>query len=441
MAGLDASNYGTPAWNPLGSLINPGEIVLLKPNLVKENHPRDPNGWKYMLTHGSVIRAVADYVWKALRGQGCIVVADAPQTDSSFRAISRLLGLHELSDFYRSHRIDFEVVDLRQEEWRNRDGVITSRQRLSGDPRGYMAFDLGGNSEFVDHSGSGRYYGADYDTDEVNRHHSKDFHEYLIAGTAVHADVIFSLPKLKTHKKAGITVALKNLVGINGDKNWLPHHTEGDPSAGGDERPDLRSKDHAERSIVPCFRWLSLHMPLLGPWVHCLARRVGSRVFGDTEEVIRSGNWWGNDTTWRMCLDLNKIAFYGRPDGQFNPPLPAYRRRHYALVDGVVAGEGRGPMNPDPIASGVLVFGVHPASVDAACAYLMGYDPEKIPIIRQAFRCRHYSLAEWDWRDVTLISNMTDWNGYLSKIPDEATFHFEPHFGWKGYIERDMAKR
>jgi len=441
LAGLDSANYGTSEWNPLGKLINPGEIVLLKPNLVKENHPRDPNGWKYVLTHGSIIRAVADYVWKALRGQGRIIVADAPQTDSAFRVISRLLALHELCDFYRSQGIDFEVVDLRQEEWSNRDGVIMARQRLSGDPRGYVAFNLGDNSEFVDHSGAGRYYGADYDAGEVNRHHSEGRHEYLIAGTAVHADVIFNLPKLKTHKKAGITVTLKNLVGINGDKNWLPHHTEGDPSVGGDERPNLGAKGYAERSIVPYFRWLSLYVPWLGPWIHRLARRAGSRVFGDTEEVIRSGNWWGNDTTWRMCLDLNKIVFYGRPDGRFNPPLPEYRRRHYALVDGVVAGEGGGPMNPDPIAAGVLVFGIHPASVDAVCAYLMGYDPEKIPIIRQAFRCRHYPMTEWDWRDVMLISNLADWNGQLPDIPDEATFHFEPHVGWKGHIERDAAKQ
>ena len=32
-----------------------------------------------------------------------------------------------------------------------------------------------------------------------------------------------SLPKLKTHKKAGITCALKNLIGINGNKEYLPH--------------------------------------------------------------------------------------------------------------------------------------------------------------------------------------------------------------------------
>src|SRR5215831_12460913 len=48
LAGLDAANYGTPQWNPLGGLIRPRDTVLLKPNLVKEAHPRDPDGWKYV---------------------------------------------------------------------------------------------------------------------------------------------------------------------------------------------------------------------------------------------------------------------------------------------------------------------------------------------------------------------------------------------------------
>src|ERR1044071_4447444 len=48
-AGLDKEHYGTPEWNPLKGLIRAGEIVLLKPNLVKESHPRDPDGWRYVL--------------------------------------------------------------------------------------------------------------------------------------------------------------------------------------------------------------------------------------------------------------------------------------------------------------------------------------------------------------------------------------------------------
>ncbi len=72
---------------------------------------------------------------------------------------------------------------------------------------------------------------------------------------------------------------------------------------------------------------------------------------------------------------------------------------------------------------------------------LMGFDPEKIPIVRQAFRCQHYSIAEWDWRDVRLVSNQPAWNGLrLPDIPDDSTLHFEPHFGWKGHIEREIGE-
>src|SRR5262245_60429281 len=45
-AGLDAERFGTPDWNPLGAHVRPGDTVLLKPNLVKEGHPRDPEGWR-----------------------------------------------------------------------------------------------------------------------------------------------------------------------------------------------------------------------------------------------------------------------------------------------------------------------------------------------------------------------------------------------------------
>ena len=437
--GLDTYNFNTPYWNPLKELIFPGETVLLKPNLVKESHPRDPEGWKYVLTHGSVIRAVADYIWKALEGKGKVIVADAPQTDSSFGKIAQLLGLYEIRDFYQAQGLDFEVVDLRKEEWVNRDGVIIERKNLSGDPNDYIAFNLGQKSEFAGHQVEYRYYGADYDSDTLNSHHSNGKHEYLIAGTAIKCDVVFSLPKLKTHKKAGITVSLKNLIGINGDKNWLPHHTEGDPSNGGDEHPSPDPKHKAERALVPYFRKLTTQVPVIGPWLHRQARSIGSKVFGDTEDVIRSGNWWGNDTIWRTCLDLNKIVLYGNPDGILREDKPENRKRHFVLVDGIIAGEGRGPMNPDPIAAGLIVFGLNPASVDAACAYLMGYDPERIPIVRQAFRCQHYPLTEWDWRDVRVVSNKQEWNGLLPDIPSDSTFHFKPHFGWRGHIERQTG--
>lgn len=436
LLGLDQKKYNTPDWNPLRNLIKPGDTVLLKPNFVKEFHPRDPEGWQYVLTHGSVIRAVADYVWKALEGNGKIIVADAPQTDSSFSKIVSILQLDKVAEFYQSQGVVFELVDLRNAEWISVDDVVVNRHKLTGDPNGYIAYDLEQQSEFVGHAGSGHYYGADYDSQEVNRHHNGQKNEYLLAGTAIQCDVFFNLPKLKTHKKAGITVSLKNLVGINGDKNWLPHHTEGFPSSGGDEFREPVAKRNIERRLVKLMHKISIGLPIIGPQVHLLARKVGKKLFGDTDDVIRNGNWYGNDTTWRMCLDLNKLVLYGNLDGSLRDDTFANRKRYYSLVDGIIAGEGRGPMNPDPKEAGVILFGVNPAVVDAASAIIMGFDPDKIPIVRQAFKCRHFPIAERSWQDIEAVSNNSAWQGILGDIDTASTFHFEPHFGWKGYVER-----
>ncbi len=439
LAGLDAARWGTRDWNPLGGLIRPGETVLLKPNLVKSTHPRDPQGWQYVLTHGSVIRAAADYVWKAIGKEGKVIIADAPQTDSSFAEIVRVLGLDCIRDFYASKGLPLQLIDLRREEWRNQDGVIVERWPLRGDPSGDVAFDLGQYSAFADHGGAGRYYGADYDSAEVNRHHRDGRHEYLLSGSAIRSDVIINLPKLKTHKKAGVTLSLKNLVGINTDKNWLPHHTEGDPAEGGDEHPAPGRAHRLERRLVKASHRMTLWMPRLGPHLLRRARKAGTHVFGDSEEVIRSGNWSGNDTVWRMCLDLNTLLAYGNADGSLRQPLPANRKRHFVLVDGIIAGEGAGPINPDPVACGVVAFGTDAPSVDAVCTYLMGFDPEKVPIVRHAFRPRAYPLTSGGWQTVQVSSNVKQWNVQLATIPLSSTFCFRPHFGWREHLEHGSA--
>src|SRR6185503_10569476 len=357
LAGLDSARRGTPDWNPLREFAKPGQFVVLKPNLIKEEHPRDPQGWVYTLTHGSVIRAVADYVWKALDGRGRIMIADAPQTDSSFDGMVRRLGLDILQEFYAARGFALELVDLRREEWLNREGVIVERGARPGDPGGYVAFDLGDRSEFGGHPGEGRYYGADYDQGEVNRHHTGGRHEYLISGSVIRCDLFINLPKLKTHKKAGITVSLKNLVGVNGDKNWLPHHTVGFPENGGDQYPSGTLGRRIEHHTATILRRAALRSPALGTWLLRKARRAGSTVFGETRRVIRSGNWHGNDTVWRMCLDLNKLVLYGNADGSFRCPDLASRKPYLSFVDGIIAGQGDGPVDPDPLDAGVILFG------------------------------------------------------------------------------------
>jgi uncharacterized protein (DUF362 family) len=440
LGGLDADRYGTADWNPLGEFIRPGQFVLLKPNMVKESHPRDPEGWVYMLTHGSVIRAVADYVWKALDGQGRLMIADAPQADSSFKAMVRVLSLDAIQSFYREKGLDLELVDLRPEEWTNVENVIVDRQPLPGDPNGSVAFNLSRHSEFADHAGQGKYYGADYETREVNAHHTGGRHEYLLSGSAIKCDVFINLPKLKTHKKAGVTINLKNLVGINADKNWLPHHTEGYPRNGGDQFPEPSVKTGIERAAVRSMRKLICAMPGLGAWTMRRARRIGMPLFGDSTTVIRSGNWHGNDTTWRMCLDLNKALLYGALDGSLRTADLSQRKAYLCFTDGILGGEGNGPMDPDPVESGVLLFGLNPVPVDATGAVLMGFDINKIPIIRQAFHPRGYPLAGHDLGAVSCISNVESWSGTLADLATSTElFEFRPHFGWVGHIERRAA--
>ena len=61
MLGLDAANYGTPRWNPLGDCIPPGARIILKPNFVLHFN-QGGYGLECLLTHPSVVEAVLEYV-------------------------------------------------------------------------------------------------------------------------------------------------------------------------------------------------------------------------------------------------------------------------------------------------------------------------------------------------------------------------------------------
>ena len=116
------------------------------------------------------------------------------------------------------------------------------------------------------------------------------------------ADVVVSMPKLKTHHWVGATLSLKNMFGI-----------------------------------VPgsCYGW--------------------------PKNVL---HWAGIS---RSVLDINSTV---RPD--------------FAIVDGIIAMEGNGPIQGTPKAAGVLVMGCDPVAVDATCARIMGLAPERIDYLAKA---------------------------------------------------------
>ena len=93
------------------------------------------------------------------------------------------------------------------------------------------------------------------------------------------------------------------------------------------------------------------------------------------------GAWSGNDTVWRMTLDLNRILLYARPDGTMSDTL---QRRVVTISDAAIAGQGDGPLAPESHPLGALVAGRDSAPVDIVGAHLLGYSSALIPTIREA---------------------------------------------------------
>jgi uncharacterized protein (DUF362 family) len=434
LLGLDAAGFDTRQWNPLGGVVSPGDTVVLKPNFIRHFHDTRGEDIEAVVTHGSIIRAVLDYVAIALKGEGRIVIADAPQCEASFEKLSAHTGLEEIRAFYRQRSpLTIEVIDLRPEFTEKIDGVIVGHRKLPGDPAGYTVVNLGRDSEFyaINHMNH-RLYGSEYDRSEVAAHHHDDVHEYLISKTVMAADVFINLPKMKTHKKVGVTLNLKNLVGINGNKNWLPHHREGVPASGGDQYAASGVSERLEHLLLGTFK---KHFPKLGRLrrhVGGAAKRVGKRAFGDTDTTrIRSGNWWGNDTTWRMVLDLNRALRYADAEGVLHETP---QRRYFSFVDGIIAGEGNGPMDPDARDAGVVLAGADPLAVDLTCTRIMGLDWRKIPTLDSAMRTHPFDLCCGGYDELTCRSNVPEYDMPLHEITGPC-LSFHPHFGWTGRVE------
>ena len=418
------------------TIVRPGDRVVLKPNWIAPHHRYRHDEWESVITHPSFISAVLREVVQRLDRRGSVIITDGPQTDSSFASIMSHMAVEDWQRIAAQHGIDFAVLDLRDMEWREVGDVIFDRRKLPGDPLGSVEFNLGDFSNFHGHSPSSRgYYGADYDIAETTAAHTNGNHRYRVSRTVISADLFINLPKLKTHKKAGVTCSLKNLVGINTYKNFLPHHTEGTPMMGGDQFPSDSWGSTSEVLLLERFKRLLLRYKRYGR-VFIPLKRAGRLIFGETKQKIRSGNWYGNDTLWRMILDLNALLLYGKPDGAFREPAFTEQKRYLSIIDGVIAGEGNGPEAPDPFPAGVILGGLNPLSVDCAAVKLMGFDYQKIPSLKHGFDARHFPLCDCTYNEIDVAStSLAEFNGRLLDVPSSACFHFRPHFGWRGHIE------
>lgn len=116
------------------------------------------------------------------------------------------------------------------------------------------------------------------------------------------ADFVVSLPKMKTHHWAGVTLSMKNLFGV---------------------MPGV------------CYGW--------------------------PKNVLHHAG------ISQSILDINAAV-----------------RPNLAIVDGIVGMEGDGPIMGTPKPAHLVVMGTNLPAVDATCARLMGFDPQRIEHLRNA---------------------------------------------------------
>ncbi|PLX44078.1 MAG: hypothetical protein C0609_06440 [Deltaproteobacteria bacterium] len=431
LMGLDAERFGTREWNPLGELVSPGDRVVIKPNLVRHIHLAG-GGIDSVITHPSLTRAVGDYVAKALSGSGEIIIGDAPVQSADFNKLIEITSMKEVAaDISGCWGVTVSVRDFRLHAVTlGKHNEVVASSELEGDADGYTAVDIGKDSLLVPLEESSHMFRVtSYDCSEMPKHHGGGIHEYLIPKSILESDVVVNLPKLKTHRKVGITAALKNLVGINGYKDWLPHHREGSIEEGGDEYRDKSSlkcllnriieKRHEERpSGSGTFDRVVLRA------VH----KLSSIVDGDP---YMEGSWYGNDTLWRTVLDLNRILRYADRKGLVSEGI---KRRVVTFVDAIIAGEGEGPMEPEPRMCGMVIGGLNQSAVDASIAGIIGFDFRVIPVVSKGFEIGALSVADFKPEEIEISSDSPRWDGFSVTAPKN-TLNFKAPGGWRGHVE------
>lgn len=440
LLGLDAENYGTEQWNPLGHLIEPGMTVVIKPNFVLGKHSEGKDVFS-IITHPSVLRAIADYSWIALKGRGEIVVADAPQYDCDFKQLVEITKIDHVCDFYS----DFSgpkvhLYDLRS-YWSKTRHFPSCKIPLPGDPKGVTTVRLGRQSALYNCPNPERFYGTVYHRSELINHHCGETQEYEISRTVLDADVVISVPKLKVHKKVGVTLNLKGLVGICTNKNFCLHYRLGSPGEGGDQYPEGLFSP-VERSLIRLERWMydnllarrSVVLEYIhrsAYWLHGLFIKPFGITVPREKRMLDAGNWHGNDSAWRMVFDLLKVFYFADGQGCMHTDK---QRRVFSVIDGVIGGQNNGPLSPEPKPAGVLLAGENIVAVDLVATRLMGFDPLKLRLYRNVLEDLDFDYGIREPGDIEVICDEGGWQNCVSDGEDRF-FDFKPHPGWVGHIE------
>ncbi len=427
---LDRMNFGSASWNPLKNYVLPGANVVIKPNLVFHSFaPQDRKRVNCTITHGSVIRAILDYVIIALQGRGTVVIADIPIESADFNAIVQYTKIDNIVEFASKYsNININFHDLRIcKAVRDKGDNTEFKEHMAGDPLGNIEIDLKEKSLHAEIDGPSTNFltMADWTLDlsnpqdetigKTNNYHNENTHKYNIAKTYLNADSIISIPKVKTHKKAGVTISLKNFIGLNSDKEYLPHHRSGCPPTG-DAYPYLPNKIRVGiGGFLNKVKYIYVLRRFISNFIKPIVYFFSSP---DAFFPIQHGSWSGNDTIWRTILDINYIIRFADKEGSINEKK---QRKLFFLADGVVAGEGDGPLQNKAKKMGIIAASDSSVALDYVISKIMGFKPELIPHIKNAVENQFGEIGMNN--NIRILSNI--------KEPVKLNFGFKPPFGWK----------
>lgn len=353
-----------------------GKKILLKPNLVKECRLDKPSDEICLFTHPNFILATLHVLLEC--SPKSVVIGDAPIQDCHWEKMLHQNFYDNIDALSKDFNVPVYVVDFRKVIFDNSHNQFGKSNRKDED---YLIFDVAKRSWLEPITKEKNVFRVtNYNPDNMAKSHEKGKHCYCIAREVFEADIVITMPKTKTHRMACMTNSLKILVGINGDKDYLPHHRIGSKDHGG----DCYKNYNMLRSIVE--KLLDFSNRHRGVWYFPFIRfvcKVLWRLSLPNGEVSMNAGWYGNDTVWRMVLDLNTIAICGKLDGTLSN-IP--QRTLYTLCDAIVGGQNNGPLMPEPLAMGFIAFSNDSYLSDEMFGRLFNIEVERVPLLREATR-------------------------------------------------------
>lgn len=348
--------------------------ILLKPNFVKQCE--NPDDEICLFTHPRFIIATLKVLLPCQ--PSAVVIGDAPIQDCHWDKMLPEYFYESVNALSNKYNIPIKVVDFRKVIFDPKTNTFGKSKRNDDD---YLIFDVAQRSWLEPITKTpNQFRVTNYNPDRMALSHAKGMHKYCVAKEVFDADIVITMPKIKTHRMACLTNSLKILVGINGDKDYLPHHRLGSTEQGGDcykETHILRTWSEKLIDFANRHRGAFYYLPLR----YLIA--VMWRLSCPTKEYSMNAGWYGNDTVWRMVMDLNVIALYGKKDGTL---AEEPQRTLYTLCDGIIGGQKSGPLEPEPLALGVASFSNDAYLMDEIAGYLFGLEVEKVPLLREAAR-------------------------------------------------------